>query len=100
MGGFGIDWHIRWSLTRVYTLFIGKFARLEYGNCRDLDVPYGPMPMQCYVLKKSQFRGKKTGSFFEKFPSLVLPGITTMVTAPFIQFPLYYLLVVAYGAGG
>ena len=33
--------------------------------------------------EKSQFRGKKTGSSIEKFPSLVLPGNTTTVTAPY-----------------
>ena len=39
--------------------------------------------MQCYVHEKSQFRGKNTSSSIEKFPSLVLPGNTTMVTAPY-----------------
>ena len=54
---------------------------LEYGNCRDF--PHAPMPMQCYVQVKSQFRGKNTGSSIEKFPSLVLPGNTKTVTAPY-----------------
>ena len=77
-------------------MFNRKFAQLEYGNCRDL--PHAPMPMQCYVHVKSQFRGKKTGSSNEEFPSLVLPGNTRTVTAPYYhEFPLYYLLVVAYG---
>ena len=46
------------------------------------DLPYAPMSMQCYVHVKSQFRGKNIGSSFEKFPSLVLLGNTTTVTAP------------------
>ena len=36
---------------------------------------------------------KKTGSSSEKFPSLVLPGNTTMVTAPYYQ--IYSLLSVS-----
>ena len=40
---------------------------------------------------------KKNGSSNEEFPSLVLPGNTRTVTAPYYhEFPLYYLLVVAY----
>ena len=57
---------------------------LEYGNCRDF--PHAPMPMQCHVHVKSQFRGKNTGSSIEKFPSLVLPWNTTTVTAPYYPF--------------
>ena len=55
------------------------------------------MPMKCYVHAKSQFRGKNV--FYHKtFLSLVLPGNVTTVTAiSNIQFPLSYLLVVAYG---
>ena len=51
------------------------------------------MPMQCYVHVKSQFRGKNTSSSIEKFPSLVLPGNTTMVTAPY--YPISSLLSVS-----
>ena len=42
---------------------------------------------------KSQFRGKNTGSSIEKFPSLVLPGNTTTVTAPY--YPISSLLSVS-----
>ena len=48
------------------------------------------MPMQCYVHVKSQFRGKNTGSSIKKFPSLVPPGNTTTVTAPY--YPISSLL--------
>ena len=41
---------------------------------------------------KSQFRGKNTGSFIEKFTSLVLPGNTTTVTTP---YPISSLLSVS-----
>ena len=65
--------------------------KLEHGNCRDL--PHAPMLMQCYVHVKSQFWAKKTGSSIEKFLSLVLPGNTTMVTAPY--YPIFSLLSVS-----
>ena len=54
------------------------------------------MPMKCYVHAKSQFRGKNM--FYHKtFPSLVLPGnVTTVTSISNVQFPLSYLLVVAY----
>ena len=51
------------------------------------------MPMQCYVHVKSQFRGKNTSSSIEKFPSLVLPGITTVVTESY--YPISSLLSVS-----
>ena len=50
------------------------------------------MPMQCYVHVKSQFRGKNSSSI-EKFPSLVLPGNTTTVTASY--YPISFLLSVS-----
>ena len=76
-------------------MFNRNFAQLEYVNCRDL--PHAPMPMQCYVHVKSQFRGKNTGSSIGKFPSLVQPRKTKWLQHFIIQFPLYYLLVVTYG---
>ena len=77
-------------------MFNRNFALLEYGNFRDL--PHPPMPMQCYVQSEKSISRKKPGSSIEKFPSLVLPGNTRTVTAPYYhEFPLYYLLVVAYG---
>ena len=51
------------------------------------------MPMQCYVHVKSQFRGKKPVLYIEKFPSLVLTGNTTTVTAPY--YPIFSLLSVS-----
>ena len=51
------------------------------------------MLMQCFVHVKSQFRGKITGSSIEKCPSLVLPGNTTTVTAPY--YPISSLLSVS-----
>ena len=50
------------------------------------------MPMQCCVHVKSQSRGKNAGSSIEKFLSLVLPGNTTTVTAP---YPISSLLSVS-----
>ena len=54
--------------------------------------------MQCYVRVKSQFRGKNAGSSIEKFPSLILPGNTTTVTAP--CYPISSLLSVSGAANG
>ena len=56
-------------------------------------LPHAPKPMQCYVHVKSQSRGKNTGSSTEKFPSLVLPGNTTTVTAPY--YAIFSLLSVS-----
>ena len=52
-----------------------------------------PMPIQCYVHVNCQFQGKNTASSIEKFPSLVLPGNTTMVIAPY--YPISSLLSVS-----
>ena len=72
-------------------MFNRNFDQLGYGNCRDLS--HAPMPMQCYVHVKSQFRVENTCSSIEKFPSLVLPGNTTTVTAPY--YPISSLLSVS-----
>ena len=72
-------------------MFNRNFTQLEYGNCRDLS--HAPMPMQCYVHVKSQFRVENTCSSIEKFPSLVLPGNTTTDTPPY--YPISSLLSVS-----
>ena len=55
------------------------------------------MPMQCYVHVKCQFRGKKLGLPLRNFRLLNYPGILQRLQHLIIQFPLHYLLVVAYG---
>ena len=56
------------------------------------------MPMQCYVNVQSQFGGKNACSSIEKFPSVVQPGNTRTVAAPYyLTSSLLSVVVVAYG---
>ena len=62
------------------------------------DLPHAPMPMECYVHVKSKFRGKKKLVLpLRNIRLLYYPGILQRLLHLIIQFPLYYLSVVAYG---
>ena len=79
-------------MSKPYVPYGIKRYRIQDGNYTIIsDIPQVPIPMQCLIHVKSQFQEKKSASSLcEMFVSYIAQECDN-VTAPYYQFPLYYL---------